>query len=214
MSAPNIGDHRRREGRLTRVATSCNVKAPATRVPRSAVIAVDQVPFASSSIPMRKVYPEQPEGGSNPWVKLLILLGIGGIGALVMSAFGSKKRIFISFDFDHDRHYRYLLDALKENSRSEIDYEDVTPDEIQSTSVATIKAGLLAKLQRSTHALVIVGSYANSYDPRSAEIGQRNWQWWEIVKAKEQGKGLIAVKIEKANDPPEPLMSAKATWAL
>lgn len=131
-----------------------------------------------------------------------------------MSVFGAKKRIFISFDYDHDRHYRYLLDALKENSKNEIDYEDVTPDEIQSFSVPTIKAGLLARIKKSTHALVIVGSYANGYHAKAAEIGERNWQWWEIVNSKKEGKGLIAVKIAKDNDPPTPLMNANAKWAL
>lgn len=160
------------------------------------------------------MYPPPPEEDGNPWVKLLVGLGIaGGIGALLVSIFGGKKRIFISFDYDHDSRYRNLLDALKENSRSEIDYEDVTPGEIQSNDVAAIKAGLLARLKRSTHALVIVGSYANSYDRRYAQIGERNWQWWEIVRAKAEGRGLIAVKIERANDAPEPLMNAKATWA-
>jgi len=38
----------------------------------------------------------------NPWLKLLIALGVGGLGALVLSVF-TKKRIFISFDYDHDR---------------------------------------------------------------------------------------------------------------
>ena len=131
-----------------------------------------------------------------------------------MSVFGGKKRIFISFDYDNDRHYRYLLDALTENSKSEIDYEDVTPDEIQSYNVATIKAGLLAKIKRSTHALVIVGSHANTYHGKYREIGERNWQWWEIVKSKEEGKGLIAVKIAKDNDPPTPLLNANAKSAL
>jgi len=159
------------------------------------------------------VYPQQPSDG-NPWTKLLVLLGIGAVGALVMSVFGAKKRIFISFDYDHDRHYRYLLDALKENSKNEIDYEDVTPDEIESYSVPTIKAGLLTKIKKSTHALVIVGSYANGYHPKAAEIGERNWQWWEIVNCKKEGKGLIAVKIAKDNDPPAPLMNANAKWAL
>ena len=131
-----------------------------------------------------------------------------------MGVFGGKKRIFISFDYDHDRHYRYLLDALKENSKYEIEYEDVTPDEIQSYDVPTIKAGLLAKVKKSSHALVIVGSHANSYHGKYLEIGERNWQWWEIVKSKEEGKGLIAVKIAKDNEPPTPLLNANAKWAL
>ncbi len=149
----------------------------------------------------------------NPWLKLLIALGVGGLGALVLSAF-TKKRIFISFDYDHDRNYRYLLDALKENSKSEIDYEDVTPGEIQRNDVAAIKAGLLSRIKRSSHALVIVGSQANTYHSKAQEIGQRNWQWWEIVKSKEEGKGLIGVKIDPKNDSPEPLMGSNAKWAM
>ena len=124
-----------------------------------------------------------------------------------------KKRIFISFDYEHDKNYRYLLTALAKNPRSDIEFTDVTPEEIQSYDVGRIKAVLTKKIKEATHTLVIVGKYANSYHLDRDEIGKRNWQWWEINKSDEEGKGFIAVKIESSNEPPEPLYGKGATWA-
>ena len=45
------------------------------------------------------------------------------------------KRIFITFDYDHDRNYRYLLNALAANPRSDIEFDDCTPEEIQSYDI-------------------------------------------------------------------------------
>ena len=123
------------------------------------------------------------------------------------------KRIFISFDYEHDKNYRYLLTALAKNPRSDIEFTDVTPEEIQSYNVDRIKAVLTKKIKEATHTLVIVGKYADSYHPDRDEIGERNWQWWEINKSDEEGKGFIAVKIESSNEPPEPLYRKGATWA-
>lgn len=124
-----------------------------------------------------------------------------------------KKRIFISFDYEHDKNYRYLLTALAKNPRSDIEFTDVTPEEIQSYDVGRIKAVLTKKIREATHTLVIIGKYANSYHPNRDEIGERNWQWWEINKSDEEGKGLIAVKIESSNESPKPLYAKGATWA-
>jgi len=123
------------------------------------------------------------------------------------------KRIFISFDYEHDKNYRYLLTALAKNPRFDIEFTDVTPEEIQSYDIGRIKAVLTKKIKEATHTLVIVGKYANSYHPDRDEIGERNWQWWEINKSDEEGKGFIAVKIESSNEPPEPLYGKGATWA-
>jgi len=124
-----------------------------------------------------------------------------------------KKRIFISFDYDHDKNYRYLLTALAKNPRSDIEFDDVTPEEIQSYDIGRIKAVLTKKIKEATHTLVIVGKYANSYHSDREEIGDRNWQWWEINKSDEEEKGFIAVKIDSSNTPPEPLYGKGATWA-
>lgn len=124
-----------------------------------------------------------------------------------------RKRVFISFDYDHDRTYRYLLKALAENSGSEIEFEDLTPEEIQSDDVAKVKAALTRRIRMSTHTLVIIGAHANSYHRDREKIGQRNWQWWEIEKSAEEGKKFIAVKIKPENASPDPLLGKGATWA-
>jgi hypothetical protein len=123
------------------------------------------------------------------------------------------KRIFISFDYTHDKHYRYLLSALAKNPRSDIEFTDVTPEEIQSYDVGRIKAVLTKNIKHATHTLVIIGKHANSYHPDRDEIGERNWQWWEIEKSDELGTKFIAVKIESNNDSPDPLLKKGATWA-
>ena len=125
----------------------------------------------------------------------------------------AKKRVFISFDYDHDRNYRYLLTALAKNPRLDIEFTDVTPEEIQSESIPRIKAVLTSRIRDATHTLVIVGKYANSYHPDRQEIGERNWQWWEIKKSDEEGNKFIAVKIESSNESPGPLLGKGATWA-
>jgi len=125
----------------------------------------------------------------------------------------SLKRIFICFDYDNDRRYRYLLAALKQNSGSEIEFEDLTPEEIQSDDVGQIKAGLTRRIRKSGHTLVIIGKHANTYHPKSRYIGTRNWQWWEIEQSKKEGNRFIAVKIERPNSTPDPLLNAAAKWA-
>lgn len=125
-----------------------------------------------------------------------------------------KKRIFISFDFDHDRSYRYLPSALNSNIGSDIEFDDRTSKAIRSNDVGRVKAALATKIDEATHVLVIVGEHANAYHRDSLKIGGRNWQWWEINRARLAGsKRLIGVKIRRANSAPEPLKKAGATWA-
>ncbi|MCA9833498.1 MAG: TIR domain-containing protein [Thermomicrobiales bacterium] len=124
------------------------------------------------------------------------------------------KKICISFDFHNDSRYRYLLTALKENESSLIDFEDLTPGEINSSDVGRVKASLSQKIGDSTHLLVIVGEHANELHSDYLLIGDRNWQWWEINKAKSLGKKLIAVKINSTNLSPDPLLNSGTSWAM
>lgn len=124
-----------------------------------------------------------------------------------------RKQIFISFDYDHDRHYRYLLTAQSKNQMFDIDFYDHTPGEIQTNDIGRIKAALTQKIRQASYTLVIVGKHANAFHRHWMQIGTRNWQWWEIEKSIELGRRLIAVKIDRSNDAPEPLYSQGATWA-
>lgn len=125
-----------------------------------------------------------------------------------------KKKVCISFDYTEDKHYRYLLQAWDKNSNFDFDMSDKTPDEIDSNSYSRIKAVLTAKITQTDCLLVIVGAKTNTRHPRSTEIGEKNWQIWEIEKAKELGKKIVAVKIKATYDSPAELKNIGATWAL
>ena len=123
------------------------------------------------------------------------------------------KRIFICFDFDNDRHYAYLLTALAQNPNFSLNFENRTPGEVQSTDVARIKAALTRRIKSATHTLVVVGQHANSLHALRSQIGEDNWQHWEIVQSINEGKKLIGVKIERHFIAPRPMLNRNATWA-
>lgn len=144
----------------------------------------------------------------NIWVAVVV-----AAAALIWRHQTAKKKVCICFDYDHDRRYRYLLKALKENSGSDIDFEDLTPEEIQTNDIGRIKAALTRRIRESTHTLVIIGEHANSHHPDSEKIGTRNWQWWEIEKTAAEGNRFIAVKIKSSCESPKPLYGKGANWA-
>ena len=125
-----------------------------------------------------------------------------------------RKGIFISFDFDHARHYAYLLTALAKNPLFDIDFEDRTPREIRTIDISRVKAGLTRRIRDATHTLVVVGAHANSNHPDRYQIGERNWQHWEIMQSIAERNGLIAVKIKPNHSSPTVLYGQGAHWAM
>lgn len=121
-------------------------------------------------------------------------------------------KLFISFKFDVDKHYRYLLNAWSQNPAFEIDFIDNTPSEIQSWDIGRIKAVLTKKIKDSDVVLVIIGNHSDDYHRDSDLIGFKNWQYYEIIKAKEFGKKIIALKIDRTNPTPSILYNSGAEW--
>jgi hypothetical protein len=60
-------------------------------------------------------------------------------------------RVFVSFDYENDRHYKYLLEAWNPNPRFNFTFADATPDEINTLNVGRIKAALTSKINDATH---------------------------------------------------------------
>lgn len=131
----------------------------------------------------------------------------------VYSLSSAKKKVFISFNYDDDHLYRNFLSALKENKGNKIDFVDATPGEIKSKSVSRVKGVLTTKIRDSGYTLVLIGQHANEYHDDWRDIGERNWQWWEIKKAAEEGHKFIAVRLKSGNKTPDPLLGKGATWA-
>ncbi len=125
----------------------------------------------------------------------------------------AKKRVFISFDYEDDRHYKNLLEAWDANSNFEFTFSDLTPSEIQSWRIDRIKAALTRKINQATYTLVIVGKNANKKHPDSKEIGYRNWINFEVAKSKENKNKLVGVKIKNSYDSPEELLNSGAKLA-
>lgn len=123
-------------------------------------------------------------------------------------------KVFVSFDFDHDRLYKYTLNMWDGNNNIDFRFDDKSSTEINSWNVDRIKAALTMKIKEADAVLVIVGKHANSYHKDYQLIGKRNWQNWEIAKAKELGKKLIGVKLDSGNTSPDELLGSGASWAM
>lgn len=125
----------------------------------------------------------------------------------------AKKKVFVSFDFDNDKHYKYLLEAWDANPNFDFVFSDKTPDEIDTTNIGRIKAALTARINSATHTLVIVGKEANKTHKHSKLIGFKNWINFEVYQSKQSRNKIAAVKIDSSNESPDELSGAGASWA-
>ncbi|MBR2704344.1 MAG: TIR domain-containing protein [Clostridia bacterium] len=125
----------------------------------------------------------------------------------------SKRKIFVSFDYENDRKHKYLLEAWNGNDEFEFEFDDKSTKEINSWNIPTIKAALTAKIRSAEYTIVIVGEEANKRHKDSALIGYKNWQNFEIAKSKENGNKIIAIKINRLYESPEELLGCNASWA-
>jgi hypothetical protein len=117
--------------------------------------------------------------------------------------FGGGVRIFVSYDYEHDRHYRQLLSAWSSNPRFSFAFEDHSTPRVNSDQAARIKGAIAAKLSGAECLLVIVGEHTH----------RSQWVSWEIQKAKELGLSLVAVKVKRSYKTPAALLGSKASWA-
>lgn len=125
----------------------------------------------------------------------------------------AKKKVFISFDYENDKHYYYLMKAWDANSNFEFIFSDYTSKEIKSDDVSVVKRALSRKIGESTYTLVIIGEEANQEHEDCEEIGYRNWQNYEIAKSVERGNKIVGVKIDKTYDSPEEILGIGASFA-
>lgn len=125
----------------------------------------------------------------------------------------AKKKVIICFDYENDRHYRNLLSAWDANSDFEFSFNDITPSEIQSWNIPTVKGELTKKINQATYTLVIVGAEANTKHKDSVEIGYKNWQNFEIARSKQNGNKLVGIKLDSNYSSPEELLNSGTSWA-
>lgn len=115
------------------------------------------------------------------------------------------KKIFISYDYDNDKHYKNILKAWDANGTFDFNFDDHSADvSINSTDAAAIKRAISAKINNATYFLCIVGKKTYS----------SSWVKWEIEKAVELNKRIVAVKTSSTNTTPSELLGVGAKWAM
>ena len=126
----------------------------------------------------------------------------------------AKKKVFVSFDYDNDKHYKALLKAWDANPQFDFYFSDLSSTEINSWSVPVVKQVLSKKINEANYTLVIVGDEANKQHKDHKEIGYKNWLNYEIAKSKEHKNKFVAIKISSTNTSPDELLNSGAKWAL
>ena len=124
------------------------------------------------------------------------------------------KKVFVSFDYDKDRNYKFLLNAWDKNDKFNFSFADHSSQEIDSDEVARVKAALTRKINSADVTLVIVGKDANKKHPDSEEIGYKNWINFEVAKSIDADNSLVAVKIDSNYTSPDELLGSGASWAM
>jgi hypothetical protein len=122
--------------------------------------------------------------------------------------------IFVSFDYENDRQYKFLLEAWNSNPQFQFTFADRSSREVQSNDVGRVKAAITQKIRSAQYTLAIVGKFANQSHRDYLLIGYRNWINFEIAQSKACGNQLIAVKLDRTYESPEQLKNAKARWAM
>jgi hypothetical protein len=117
----------------------------------------------------------------------------------------AKKSVFISYDYDNDKHYKNLLVAWDANKDFDFSFYDASVDvSVDSNDAAAIKRVISSRIGIATYFLCIVGEKTHKSD----------WISWEISKAVELKKKKVAVKTAKDNTSPTGLYGVGAKWAL
>lgn len=123
-------------------------------------------------------------------------------------------KTFVSFDFDNDRQYKYTLNMWASNANIDFSFNDGSTQEIQSWNIGRVKAAITIKIKEADCLLAIIGRYSNSYHKDRNLIGFKNWQYFEIAKAIELGKKVVAVKLDRIFDTPDILYNQGVSWAM
>jgi len=149
----------------------------------------------------------------NPLIRIIV-----GVGAVVGVARVLEKlmhkKVFVSFDYTNDKHYKFLLQAWHANKEFDFRFDDVSSGEIQTNDIGRVKAALTTKIRDSEVTLVIVGQEANKAHRDRLLIGHKNWINFEIAKTKEFRHPIVAVKIDRNYESPDELSGAGASWAM
>jgi len=116
----------------------------------------------------------------------------------------AKNKVFVGYDYDNDKAAKDRLlgwDANREFDFSS--YDQSFGVDVDSPGASAIKQDLAARIGDSNYFLCIVGK----------ETYHSGWMAWEIRKAVELKKKLVAVKTDSTNNSPTTMQGVGASWS-
>jgi hypothetical protein len=113
-----------------------------------------------------------------------------------------RENIFLSYDYANERHYKNLLLAWNANDDLSLKWSELDPAAISADGHAQLLAPISNEIDKASAFLVVIGK-----DTHKSEAVK-----WEISRAKELGKPIVAVKTDPGNITPDALYGAGATW--
>jgi MTH538 TIR-like domain (DUF1863) len=116
----------------------------------------------------------------------------------------AKLRVFISYDYDHDKACKDRL--LEWDTNQEYDFRSYNQSfgvSVDSPEATAIKQDLAARIGDSGCFLCIIGK----------DTYRSGWAVWEILKAVELKKKLVAVKTDSINNSPTAMQGVGASWS-
>lgn len=125
----------------------------------------------------------------------------------------AKKKVYVCFDYELDKHYKYLMEAWDANPNFEFSFNDRSPREIQSDNISVIKANLTKKINEARYTVVLAGRDANKLHDDHCAIGYRNWQNFEVAQSVINGNRLVIVELPGYSKAPEECYDHDAIWA-
>jgi len=116
----------------------------------------------------------------------------------------AKNKVFIGYDYDNDKAAKDRL--LEWDANKEFDFSSYNQSfgvAVDSPGAAAIKQDLAARIGAASYFLYIVGK----------ESYRSGWVAWEVQKAVEFKKKLVAVKTDSIYNSPSVLQRVGVRWS-
>ena len=116
----------------------------------------------------------------------------------------AKNKVFIGYDYDNDKAAKDRLLGGDTNKEFDFSSYDRSLDAaVDSEDAVAFQQDLAARISDSSHFLCIIGK----------ETYRSGWMAWEIRKAVELKKKLVAAKTDSTNNSPTTMQGVGASWS-
>lgn len=115
----------------------------------------------------------------------------------------SQRKIFVSYRYIGDAKYKNMLVAWSKNESFDFEFDDTSTDvSIDSTDIGAIRRVISRRINEADCLVCIVGEHTH----------KSSWVKWEVRKAVELSKRIIAIKTNSRNTSPDELKNVGAIW--